>query len=210
MILYDCKTAPSPRRARIFAAEKGIDLEKIEINLGGGEHLLEPFRRINPRCTVPALQLDDGTIIADNVAIADYLESIKPEPPLIGTTAKERALTLQLNNRIEVEGFMALAEILRNSSPGMKDRALTGPVNFPQIAELAERGRARFQQFFPMLEQQLGSQQFLLGDRFTLADISAFVSTEFAGWVVKERIPEDCTQLQAWYARVQARPASAA
>jgi glutathione S-transferase len=207
MILYDCTTAPSPRRARIFAAEKGIDLEKIEIDLRAGEHLAEPYRSINPRCTVPALKLDDGTIIADNVAIADYLETIQPEPPLIGTNATERALTLQLNNRIEVEGFMAIAEILRNSSPGMKNRALTGLVNFPQIPALAERGRARFQYFFPMLEQQLGDQQFLLGDRFTFADISAFVVTEFAGWM-KERIPANCARLEAWYDRVKARPSA--
>lgn len=207
MIFYDCKSAPSPRRARIFAAEKGIELEKIELDLRAGEHLAEPYRSINSRCTVPALKLNDGTIIADNVAIADYLEAIQPEPPLIGVNATERALTLQLNNRIEVEGFMAIAEVLRNSSPGMKNRALTGPVNFPQIPALAERGRARFQYFFPMLEQQLGGQQFLLGDRFTFADISAFVVTEFSGWI-KEQIPEDCTRLQAWYARVKARPSA--
>ncbi len=209
MILYDCITAPSPRRARIFAAEKGIELEKVQVDLGTGEHLSESFMRINPRCTVPALALDDGTIIADNFAIADYLESIQPQPALIGSNARERALIIQLNNRIEVEGFMALAEILRNSSPRMKNRALTGPVDFPQLPALAERGRARFQYFFPMLEEQLGDQEFLLGDHFSLADISAFVVTEFAGWV-KERIPQDCNRLQAWYARIKARPACSA
>jgi glutathione S-transferase len=209
MILYDCSTAPSPRRARIFAAEKGIVLEKVEVDLAAGEHLSESFRRINPRCTVPALKLDDDTVIADNLAIADYLESIQPQPPLIGSTPRQRALTLQLNNRIEFEGFMALAEILRNSSRGLKNRALTGPVDFPQIPALAERGRARFQYFFPMLEEQLGNQEFLLGDQYSLADISAFVSTEFAAWV-KEQIPQSCPRLQAWYARVKARPGSSA
>lgn len=209
MILYDCKPAPSPRRARMFAAEKGIKLETIEIDLGNGEQLSEMYRNINPRCTVPALQLDDGTVLTENIAIADYLESIQPEPPLIGSNPVERALTLQLNARIFTEGLMALAEILRNSSPGMKDRALTGPENYPQIPELAERGRARFQQFFPMLEQQLADQEFLLGDRFSLADISAFVVTEFAAWV-KEGIPEECTAVKAWYQRVKARPSAQA
>ena len=104
---------------------------------------------------------------------------------------------------------MALAEILRNSSPGLKDRALTGPENFPQIPELAERGRARFQHFFPMLEQQLGDQDFLLGDRFTMADISAFVTTEFAAWV-KENIPDECPAVKAWHQRVKARPSAQA
>ena len=156
MILYDCKIAPSPRRARMFAAEKGITLETIEVDLGNGEQLSELFVNINPRCTVPALQLDDGTVLAENIAIADYLESLQPEPPLIGSTPLQRALTLQLSSRIEMEGLWAIAEILRNSSPGMKDRALTGPEDYTQIAALAERGRARFQLFFPMLEQQLG------------------------------------------------------
>jgi glutathione S-transferase len=209
MILYDCKPAPSPRRARMFAAEKGIELETIEIDLGNGEQMSEMYRNINPRCTVPALQLDDGTVLTENTAIADYLESIQPEPPLIGTNPVERALTLQWNTRIFAEGLMALAEILRNSSPGMKDRALTGPENYPQIPELAERGRARFQHFFPMLEQQLGDQEFLLGDRFTMADISAFVATEFAAWV-KETIPEECPAVKAWYERIKARPSAQA
>ena len=209
MILYDCTTAPSPRRARIFAAEKGIKLDKVEVDLAKGEHMSESFKRINPRCTVPALELEDGTVIADNLAIADYLESIQPQPALLGNTPTQRALTLQLNNRIELEGLMALAEVLRNSSRGLKDRALTGPVNFAQIPALAERGRARFQYFFPMLEEQLGEQEFLLGDHFSLADISAFVTTEFARWI-KEEIPQSCPRLQTWYARVKARPGSSA
>jgi glutathione S-transferase len=209
MILYDCKLAPSPRRARIFAAEKGIVLETIEIDLGNGEQLSEMYRSINPRCTVPALKLDDGTILAENIAIADYLEAIVPEPPLIGSNPLQRARTLELNYRIEMEGLMAIAEILRNSSPGMKDRALTGPNNYTQIPELAERGRARFQNFFPMLEQQLGDHQFLLGDHFTMADITAFVVTEFATWV-KESVPAHCTGVQAWYQRVKARPSAEA
>ncbi len=209
MILYDCKLAPSPRRARMFAAEKGLDLETIEVDLGSGEQLSELFTQVNPRCTVPALKLDDGTVIAENIAIADYLESVHPEPPLIGSNPLQRALTLELNARIEMEGLVALAEILRNSSPGMKDRALPGPHNYAQIPELAARGRARFQNFFPMLEQQLGSQEFLLGDRFSMADITAFVVTEFATWV-KESIPSHCPSVQAWHQRIKARPSAEA
>lgn len=207
MILYDCKLAPSPRRARMFAAEKGIVLETVEVDLGNAEQLSEMFTEINPRGTVPALKLDDGTILAENIAIADYLESIQPEPPLIGATPLERALTLQMNARIETEGLMAIAEILRNSSPGMKDRALPGPNNYQQIPELAERGRARFQHFFPMLNQQLGDQPWLIGDRFTMADISAFVVTEFAAWV-KESIPDECTAVIDWHQRIKARPSA--
>lgn len=204
MILYDCKLAPSPRRTRMFAAEKSIELETIEIDLGSGEQFSEMYSSINPRCTVPALKLDDGTLLTENVAIADYLESIQPEPYLIGATPVERALTYQLNGRIEVDGLLALAEILRNSSPGMKNRAMTGPHDYPQIPELAIRGRQRFKRFFPMLEQELGVREFLLGGRFTLADITAFVVTEFATWV-KEDIPDNCPALRDWHQRIKTR-----
>ena len=207
MKLYDCKPAPSPRRARMFAIEKGIELETVEVDLGNREQLGEQYAAINPRCTVPALQLDDGTIIAENIAIADYLESVKPEPPLMGHDPVERARILDFNARIETEGLMALAEVLRNSSPGMKDRAITGPQNYAQIPELAERGRARFQYFFPMLEAQLGEQAFLFGDKLSLADITAFVTTEFARWV-KEYIPENFTATLAWYERMKERPSA--
>lgn len=207
MILYDCKPAPSPRRARMFAIEKGIELETVEVDLGTREQLGEKFAAINPRCTVPVLQLDDGTTLAENIAIADYLESCKAEPPLMGRNPIERARILELNARVETEGLMALAEVLRNSSPGMKDRAITGPHNYAQIPELAERGRTRFQQFFPMLEAQLGEQSYLFGDAPSFADITAFVTTEFARWV-KEYIPEDCRATQAWYERMKDRPSA--
>ncbi|MGI9285691.1 MAG: glutathione S-transferase family protein [Pseudomonadales bacterium] len=209
MIFYDCQVAPSPRRARMIIAEKGMDIETVQIDLGKGEQLDDDYKKINPSCTVPALKLNDGTVLCENIAIADYLESIQPQPPLIGTTAQERAVVLDWNARIELQGISALAEILRNSAKGFADRATTGPMNLAQIPELAERGRQRFQNFFPMLNEQLQGKEFVAGDFFSIADIAAFVTTEFAGWV-KESVPEDCSAVQEWYARVKARPSASA
>lgn len=209
MIFYDCQVAPSPRRARMIIAEKGLDIETVQIDLGKGEQLSDDYKKINPSCTVPALKLDDGTVLCENIAIADYLESIQQQPPLIGATAQERAVVLDWNARIEMQGIMALAEILRNSAKGFADRATTGPMNLAQIPELAERGRKRFQAFFPMLDKQLQGKEFIAGDFFSIADIAAFVTTEFAGWV-KESVPEDCNTVQEWYARVKERPSASA
>ena len=114
MKFYDCATAPSPRRVRIFLAEKGIGIETVQIDLRNGEQFTPAFRAINPDCTVPALQLDDGTVIADAVAICGYLEEMHPEPPLIGATPKERALVTALNRQIERDGFFAAMDASRN------------------------------------------------------------------------------------------------
>lgn len=207
MIFYDCQVAPSPRRARMIIAEKGLEIDTVQIDLGKGEQLGDEYRKINPSCTVPALQLDDGTVLCENIAIADYLESVFPQPPLIGSTAQERAVALDWNARIEIQGMSALAEILRNSAKGFSNRATTGPMNLAQIPELAERGRQRFQAFFPMLDEQLQTREFVAGDYFSIADIAAFVTVEFAGWV-KESVPEECKAVQAWYDSVKGRPSA--
>ena len=217
MIFYDCQTAPSPRRARMLIAEKGLAMDTVQIDLGKREQFGDDYKKINPSCTVPALKLDDGTVLCENIAIADYLESIQPQPPLIGTTAQQRAVVLDWNARIEMQGMSAVAEVLRNSAKGFADRATTGPINLAQIPELAERGRQRFQAFFPMLEKQLlflgkeqeQEQEFIAGDFFSIADIAAFVTAEFAGWV-KESIPEECSAVHEWYARIKERPSASA
>ncbi len=209
MIFYDCQVAPSPRRARMIIAEKGLEIDTVQIDLGKGEQLDDDYKKINPSCTVPALQLDDGTVLCENIAIADYLESIQPQPPLIGTNARERAVVLDWNARIEIQGMSAVAEVFRNTAKGFTDRATPGPLNLAQIPELAERGRQRFQAFFPMLDKQLQGkeQEFIAGDFFSIADIAALVTAEFAGWV-KESIPEECSAVQEWYSRVKERPSA--
>ncbi len=141
--LYDCATAPSPRRARILLAEKGVAHQTVQVDLRNREQMGEAFRRVNPQCTVPALATDDGVLLTDNAAIAAYLEAAYPEPPLLGRTPHEKAEIASWNWRIEFDGLMAVAEALRNSSPGMVNRALPGPVDYAQIPALAERGLQR-------------------------------------------------------------------
>ena len=126
MKFYDCSTAPSPRRVRIFIAEKGLEIETVEVDLKNAEHLSDSFRKINPHCTVPVLELDDGTTIAEIPPICHYLEETHPEPNLLGADPKERALIAMWDRYMEFDGVMAVAEALRNRAKGMQGRALTG------------------------------------------------------------------------------------
>lgn len=208
MKFYDCKTAPSPRRARIFIAEKGLAIETVDIDLAGGEQLGEAFRRINPRCTVPVLVLDDGTTLTENQGIAAYLEAAHPAPPLLGRTPRERGLVANWNARVELEGLWAVAECFRNRAKGFKDRALTGPRNVAQIPALAERGLARAEEFLETLNARLEESEFVAGDFYSMADITALCVVDFAAWI-KLTVPPAYTDLAAWHARMKARPSSA-
>ena len=138
--LYDCATAPSPRRARILLAEKGVAHDTVQVDLRSGEQLGEAYRRINPQCTVPALRTEDGLLLTDNAAITAYIEARYPQPALLGETPAEKAEIASWNWRMEFEGLLAIAEALRNSAPAMANRALPGAVDYPQIPTLAERG----------------------------------------------------------------------
>lgn len=209
MKLYDCAPAPSPRRVRMFLAEKGLVIPVVQVDLRHGEHLEPAFKAINPRAEVPVLELDDGTMISETVAICRYLEELKPEPNLLGATAKERALIAMWDHRVEVEGFMSVAEALRNQAKGFENRALTGPEDFAQIPELAARGRRRIAQFFATLDARLGNSPYVGSDRFSVADITALVVVDFAAWT-KETIPTDHKNLQRWHAEVSARPSAKA
>ena len=209
MKFYDCTTAPSPRRVRIFLAEKSITLPTVQVDLRNGEQFSDAFRAINPDCTVPALQLDDGTVIADAIAICQYLEELHPEPPLIGATPQERALVTALNRQIERDGFFAAMDALRNATKGLKGRALPGPHNYEQIPELAARGRARIENFYRDMDARLAGCDFVAGSRYTIADISTLVLIGLAGWV-KLQIPDDCANLRRWYAAISARPSAKA
>jgi len=203
--LYDCATAPSPRHARILLAEKGVAHETVQVDLKTGEQMGEAYRRINPQCTVPALQTGEGPLLTDNAAIAAWLEARFPEPALLGMTAAEKAEVASWNWRIEFEGLMAIAEALRNGSPAMVNRALPGPVDYAQIPALAERGRARVQQFFATLNEWLAGRDFMATDRFSSADINAVVAVDFAR-VVKVKPGDEHPHLQRWRAAMAQRP----
>ncbi len=205
LTLYDHGMAPSPRRARILLAEKGVAHDTVNVDLTKGEQLGEAFRAVNPLCTVPALQLEDGAVLADNASIIAYAEARWPEPPLLGRTPLEKARIASWNWRIEFEGLMAIAEALRNGSPAMKDRALPGPVDYAQIPELAARGLARLQRFFETLESQLEGRETVVDGGFSLADITAVVAVDFAR-VVRVKPGEAHPNLRRWRAAMALRP----
>jgi len=209
MKFYDCATAPSPRRVRVFLAEKGIGIDTVQVDLRNGEQFTPAFRAINPDCTVPALQLDDGTVIGDAVAICQYIEELHPDPPLIGATPQERAVVTALNRQIERDGFFAAMDAFRNAAKGLKDRALPGPHDYAQIPELAERGRARVAHFFRAMDARLGRSEFVASGRYTIADISTMVLTDLAGRA-KLNVPEECAHLRRWYAAVSGRASAKA
>jgi glutathione S-transferase len=178
--LYDCATAPSPRRARIVLAEKNVPHQTVQVDLRNGEQLSPAYRQINPLCTVPALRIDTGQVLTDNAAIAAWAEAAYPHPPLMGDTPAAKAEVASWHWRAEFEGLLAIAEALRNSSPAMAQRALPGTVNYAQIPALAERGLARTQQFLATLNERLAGREFIATERFTLADITAVVAVDFA------------------------------
>lgn len=209
MKLHDFALAPSPRRVRMFLAEKGIEIETAQVQIREGEQHKEAFRKINPWRYVPALELDDGSVICEATAICRYFEALHPEPPLMGRDAKEQGLVAMWDRWADVNGFMAVAEGLRNSIERFQNRAVVGPVDYAQIPELAERGKARTKQFLGDLDARLGEVEWVAGDAFSIADITAFVVTNFAG-MIEIGIPEDAANLKRWHATMSARPSAEA
>ena len=209
MKLYDCKTAPNPRRVRIFLAEKGVTVPTVEVDLRAGEQFTPEFRAVNPESTVPVLEFDDGRRITEVVAICTYFEATHKQPPLMGVGAEDQAIVAAWQHRAEREGLWACADAFRNSAPGLKGRALPGPDDYEQIPALAERGRARVERFLEKLDEALAGREFIAGDRYTIADITALVLVDFAGRI-KLPIPEPCAHLRRWHAAVSARPSAAA
>ncbi|SFT34352.1 glutathione S-transferase family protein [Sedimentitalea nanhaiensis] len=207
MIFYDCSTAPSPRRARMFIAEKGLKIETRQVSIADGEQLQPEFLAVNPRATVPVLVTDSGTVLTENLGIAAYLEAMQPEPPLLGRTPDEKGLVAMWTAIAEQQGAQPVAEVLRNANPRMKGRAIPGPHNYEQIPALAERGQARVAAFFDLIDQRLRESPFLATDHFTLADLTAFVFIDFAR-VIKARIPESHRATRTWFDNIAARPSA--
>jgi glutathione S-transferase len=207
MIFYDCSTAPSPRLVRVFIAEKGIEVPTREVDLRQGEHLSPEFRAINPYCTVPVLELDDGTRLTSTQGCWRYLEETVPDPPLLGATPAEKAIVADRVWRMETDGWQAATEALRNSAPGLKDRALTGSENYAQIPDLGERGKLRTKRFLVRLDDLLAGSPYVAGDRFTAADIMAMAIVDFAKWL-KITLPADATHALHWYEAVSSRPSA--
>jgi len=202
MKLYTYDPAPNARRLQLFMDYKGIEVETIQVDMMTKAQLEPDFRAINPACTVPALKLDDGTVLNEVIGACVYLEAQFPDKPLLGGTALERAQVISWDHRLFNACFTAVAEILRNGNPAFTDRALPGPLDVPQIPELVERGKLRLAPAWKMIDAALKDSTFLAGDAFSLADIDLLIVTEFAGWV-KESVPRECSHIHAWMPRAQ-------
>lgn len=207
--LHDFKLAPSPRRVRIFLAEKGLEVDTVQVNLREREQFGDAYRAINPWCTVPALELDDGTCISEIDAICRYFEDIHPDPPLMGVDHQDRAVVAMWNRRLENDGFGAALDAFRNSNPRMENRALTGPHDVAQIAALAERSRGRLERLYTILDGRLAENEFIAGPRFSVVDITALVTIDFATRFELEMAPGQA-HLKRWYDQVNARPSAQA
>jgi glutathione S-transferase len=207
MKIYDFARAPNARRVRMFAAEKGVEVEWINVDLNAKEQLDDAYRAINPRVAVPAMILDDGTLLTESVAICRYIEDLHPTPSLFGEDPKSRAITEMWHRRVELEGMAAGADGIRNSVEFFAGRALPGPENFEQIPALAERGKARVGIFFNMLDERLAASTYVAGEQFSVADITALVACDFVK-VLKIRVGDGHPNLKRWYDSVSSRPSA--
>lgn len=209
MKLYDFTPAPNPRRVRIFMAEKGIEAEFIQVNLLEKEQLGDAHKARNPTLDLPVLELDDGTCIHQVNAICRYLEEIYPENPLFGRNPVERAQVEAWNHQMFLSGMMGVADAYRNTAELFIDRALPGVHDYPQIDDLAKRGFKRIPHYFDDMNSHFGENDYVVGDYFSVADITAFVTVDFAKWV-KQFPSDEHTNLNAWYERIAARPSTSA
>lgn len=207
MKFYDCKSAPSPQRVRMFIAEKGLEIETEEVDIFAGDQFDDAFRAINPQCTVPVLTLDDGSHLITTDGCRAWLEAAYPEPPLLGRTPEEKGQIGDALHLIMFYGQMAVSEALRNTLEVMVDRGIVGPDNYPQIPALADRGRLRATRFLDRLDGMIGSRDFVVGDTFSAADIDAYIYVTFAGRAGIEP-GESHPNLKRWYADVAARPSA--
>lgn len=194
--------APNPRRVRIFAAEKGIALPMRDLSIPAGEHKSEEFLALNPRGQTPALQLDDGTVIAESVAICRYLEGLQPDPPLFGRDAKEQALVEMWSRRVEMILMPPVGAVWVHTHPFTA--RLPG-----RNAEWGEANRPRVDDAMRFFDVALANREFLAADHFTNADILLLTTIDFAGFIGIP-VPDDLPSLRAWHARVSARPSAAA
>lgn len=201
MKLYTYDSAPNPQRLHIFMQQKDIALKTFQIDMMSGQQLSDDYKEINPLGTLPALQLDDGELLTEVIGICCYLEALHPDRPMMGTTALDKAQVISWDHRVFVEGLSSIAEVLRNRSKGFAGRAMPGPMNIEQIEALVPRGLQRVNGFFTTLNEHLAGRQFMVGDSLTLVDVDVLVYVDFAKWI-KQCVPEECADLQAYYERI--------
>ena len=203
MKLYDGGRAPNPRRTRVFLAEKGITLPIEPVDLGAMQQKSPAYSAINPMQRVPALVLDDGTVIAESIAICRYFEALQPEPALFGRGALEIARIEMWNRRLELHLLLPVAHVFRNTHPAMKE------MEVPQVPAWAEANKPRILEFMTVLDAELKDRPFVAGDAFSVADITGLVAVDFMK-PAKLAVPDELANLKRWHATVSARPSASA
>jgi len=203
MELYNHAIAPNPRRVRIFAAEKGIDLALQDVDILAGQSRTPEFLAKNPSGGVPVLELDDGSCLADSVAICRYLEGLYPEPNLFGRDLSEQSQIEMWNRRMELELFSAIGRTVQNTSSIFQGR-------FKQFPDYGEAQRAVAHQRLERMDRELNEHQFVAGDRFTIADITALVAIDIGGRLADIKIAPKLAYLTRWHELVSSRPSAKA
>ncbi|HHZ07401.1 MAG TPA: glutathione S-transferase [Rhizobiales bacterium] len=203
MKLFDGGRAPNPRRVRVFLAEKGIEVPLVPVDMGAMEHKSEPVTSRNPLQRLPILELDDGTIITESVAICRYFEELHPEPALFGRGALGKALVEMWQRRMELNLMMAVAQAFRHIHPAMREWEV------PQIAEWGEANKPKAVDFLRILDRELAGRSFIAGDEFSIADITGMIAVDFMK-PARIAVPEDLTNVVRWHRAVSARPSATA
>jgi glutathione S-transferase len=203
MKLYDGGRAPNPRRVRIFLAEKGVTIPIEPVDLGAKEHRSPAYAVVNPMQQVPALALDDGTVLTESVAICRYIEALHPHPPLFGGGALGSALVEMWNRRVEHGLLLAVMAVFRHSHPGMRE------LEQPQVADWAEANRPRVLSFLRFLDGELGRRPFVAGADLSVADITALVAIDFLK-PARLEVAGELANVRRWHAEMSARPSAAA
>ncbi len=206
MKLYDSKPAPNPRRVRVFAAEKGIDLTLVPTDMGKGEHKTPDFMRKNPSGKIPVLELDDGTCIGESVAICRYLEAVHPEPNLFGATPVELGTIEMANRQLELEMWTQIGTSWVNGPVVAKIAA----GRFTQIPEAKVASDAATHRFYARLNEVFASKAFAAGSHFTVADITLLCGIDFATQLVGLKPADELENLWRWHEKVSARPSATA
>ena len=203
MKLYDSGRAPNPRRVRVFLAEKGLNVPSEQVDIGSMEHKSDTYTAINPLQRLPALELDDGTIITESVAICRYFEALRPEPPLFGRGAKEEALVEMWNRRLELHLLFSVAAVFRHLHHAMRE------LESPQVPEWGEANKPRALEFLDFLDGELKDRLFVAGDRYTVADITGLIAVDFMK-PAKLVVPDDLVNVRRWHGQISARPSARA
>ena len=202
MIFYDGGGAPNPRRVRVFLSEKNIEIQVKSIDIMKGDHKKNDYKKISPLSQVPALELDDGSYITESIAICRYLEALNPEPNLFGSDPSEIANIEMWQRRLELLLMIPIASVFRHGHPAMAHLE-------DQVPEWSEANKPKVVKFLRWLDIQIAGKEFICSDRYTVADITAFIWFEFAKWP-KISIPDDCEKLNKYYKRLLDRPSAKA